>query len=89
MDTLQGSNEDLDRLFNITEVLTQHIWYWQMYIYMHTILAYLRDFVTYMRQVAIHTVDCMDAATTNVLSPDILQVEDLENMLRHIKSELP
>ena len=33
--------------------------------------------------------DYVDAATTNVLSPDILPVEDLRNMLRHIDSELP
>ena len=56
---------------------------------MHTILAYLRDSLTYMRQVAIHTMDYVDAATTNVLSSDILLVEDLRNMLRHIECELP
>ena len=33
--------------------------------------------------------DYVDAVTTNVLSPDILPVEDLTNMLRHIESELP
>ena len=60
-----------------------------MYIYMHTILAYLRDFLTYMRQVAIHMIDYVDAATTNILSPDILPVEDLRNMLRHIEFDLP
>ena len=85
---LQRSNEDLNRLFNITEVLTQCIRYQQMYIYMCTILAYLRDSLTYMRQVAIHTMDYVDAATTNILSPDILPVDDLRNMLRHIESEL-
>ena len=42
-----------------------------------------------MRQVAIHLMDYMDAATTNVLSPDIFPVEDLRNMLIHIESELP
>ena len=89
MDALQISNEDLDRLFNITEVLTQHIRYQQMYIYMCTILAYLRDSLTYLRQVAICMMNYVDAATTNVLSPDILPVEDLRNMLRHIESELP
>ena len=31
----------------------------------------------------------VDAATTNILSPGILPVEDLTNMLRHIESELP
>ena len=33
--------------------------------------------------------DYVDAATTNVLSLDILPVEDLRNMLRHIESQLP
>ena len=41
-----------------------------------------------MRQVAISTVDNVDAATTNILSPDIIPAEDLQNMLRHIESEL-
>ena len=85
MDALQRSNQDLDRLFNVTEVLTQHIRYQQMYIYMCTIL----DFLTYMRQIIIHTMDYADAATTNVLSPDILPVEDLRNMLTHMASESP
>ena len=49
MDVLQRSNEDLDRLFNITETLIQCIRYQQMYIYRHTILAYLREVLIYMR----------------------------------------
>ena len=88
IDALQRSNGDLNRLLNITEVLTQHIRYLQMYIYMCTILAYLGDSLTYMRQVAIHIMDYVDAATTNILSPDILPVEDLRSMLSHIESEL-
>ena len=87
MDALQRSNEDLDRHFNITEVLTQHIRYQQMYIYMHTILAYLRDSLTYMRQVAIHTMDYV--ATINVSSPDILPVAHLRDMLKNIECEWP
>ena len=81
-------NEDLDRLFNITEILTQCIRYQQMHIYMCTILAHLRDSFTYMRQVAIHIIDYVDAATTNALSPDILPVEHLRKMLTCIESEL-
>ena len=60
-----------------------------MFIYMHIIQAYLRDSLTYMRQVTIHMMDYVDTATTNVLSPDIFLVKDLRNMLRHIESELP
>ena len=52
-------------------------------------LAYLRDSFTYMRQVAIHMMHYVDAAITNILSPDTLLVEDLRNMLRLIESELP
>ena len=89
MDALQRSNEGVDRLFNITEVLTKCIRYQQMYIDMCTILAYLKHLLTYMRQVAIHTMDYVDASTMNVLSPDILPVADLRNMLMHIESELP
>ena len=89
MVALQRSNEDLDRLFNITETLMNYIRYQQMYIYMCTILAYLRDSHIYMRQVTIPMMDYVAAATTNVLSPYILPVEDLRNMLRLIESELP
>ena len=60
-----------------------------MYIYMLTILAYLRDSLTYMRHIVIHMIDYVDAATTNVLSSDILPVVDLKNILKHIESELP
>ena len=61
-------------MFNITEALTQHTRHQQMYIYMYNILAYLRDSLTYMRQIAIHMMDYVHAATTNILSPDILPV---------------
>ena len=40
--------------------------YQQMYIYMCTILAYLRGSLTYMMQVSIHTMDYVDAALTNI-----------------------
>ena len=60
-----------------------------MYIYMCAILASLRDSHTYMRQVAIHMNDYVDAANTNVLSSDIVPVAELRNMLKHIESDLP
>ena len=81
-------NEDLNKLFNSTEVLTQNTRYQQMYIYMHTILAYLIDYLIYMRQVAIHMMNYVNAVTTNILLPDIVPMEDLRNMLRYVESEL-
>ena len=56
---------------------------------MYILLAYLSDSLTYMRQVAIHMMGYVDVATTNVLSPDILPVEDLRNKLKHIELKLP
>ena len=89
IDALQRLNEDLNKLFNITKFPMQCIRCQQMYIYMPTILAYLRDSLTCMRQISIHMMDYVDAATTNIFSPNILPVEDLRNMLRHIESEIP
>ena len=81
MDALQKANEYMNILFNITDTLMQHLRYHQIYTYAHTILAYLRDCLTYMRQVATHTMDYVDAVMTNILSPDILPVEELRTML--------
>ena len=56
---------------------------------MYTMLASLRDSLTYMREVAIHMMDYVDAATSNILSPDILPMEALRGMLRLMESEPP
>ena len=42
-----------------------------------------------MREVTIHTTDYIDAATTGILSPHVLPVEDLREMLSHIEEMLP
>ena len=55
MGALQRSNEDLDRLFYITEVLTKYIRYQQMCIYMQTIIAYLR--LSHLHEASCHTHD--------------------------------
>ena len=36
-----------------------------------------------------HAMDYTDSATTGILSPHVLPVEDLQEMLMHIKTELP
>ena len=58
MDALQKVNKDVKILFNITDVLTQHLKYHQIYTYACTVLAYLNDCLTCMRQVATHTGLC-------------------------------
>ena len=38
-----------------------------------------------MREVTIHTMDYVDAATTGILSPHVLPVEDLRKMYYTLK----
>ena len=42
-----------------------------------------------MREVVLQTMDCVDAATTGMLSPHVLPVENLKTMLLHIEEMLP
>ena len=42
-----------------------------------------------MREVTIYMMDYVDAATTRILSPHVLSVEDLRKMLLHIEETLP
>ena len=51
-------------------------------------MANLMDSLYYMRQIVMHAMDYIDAASTGILSPHILPVEDLQEMLIHIKAEL-
>ena len=89
MDALQKSSQDINIILSITDVLIQCLRYHQIDTYAHTTFACLSDCFTYMKQVTTHTVDYVDAATTNVLSPNILPVKELKGMLRHIESQLP
>ena len=42
-----------------------------------------------MREVAMHTMDCIGAATTGIFSPHVLPGEELMKMLLYIEEELP
>ena len=42
-----------------------------------------------MREVDLHTMDYIAAATTGIFSPHVLPVEDLRTMLLHIEETLP
>ena len=42
-----------------------------------------------MREVTICIMDYVDAATTKMLSPHVLPVEDLRKMLLHIEETIP
>ena len=72
MDDFQKAYQNINVLLNITDVLTQCLSYHHIFTYAHIIFAYLRDYLTYIKQVATHTMDNVDTAKANILSPDIL-----------------
>ena len=76
-------------LHNITRSLYTSLNYLQIVLHIYSILANLRDSLYYIRQVTIHVMDYIDPATTGILSPHVLPVEDLQKMLTHIEEALP
>ena len=89
MDAVERTHQDITTLYNITSSLYTSQNYQQIVLYICSILANLRDSLYYMRQVTMHTMDYIDAATTGILSPHVLLVEYLQKMLIHIKEVLP
>ena len=86
---VQRTHNDVTTLFNITISIYTCINYQKILLHIHSILANLENSLYYMMQIAMHAMDYTDAATTGILSPHILPVEDLREMLIHIKAELP
>ena len=78
MQAIQKENKALNIIFNIIDSLPQHLRYQQIYTYAHTILAYLTDSLTCMRQVTTQPIDYIAAAISNILSPNILPVEETQ-----------
>ena len=88
MEGIERTQNDNTTLFNITSSIYTHMNYQQILLHICSILANLRDSLYYMRQIAMHVMDYIDAATTSMLSPYILPVEDLWEMPIHIEAEL-
>ena len=80
---------DVTTLYNITHSIHSSLSYQQIALHVHSILANLRNFLYSMREVAVHTMDYIDTATTGIPSPHVLPMEDLREMLSHIEETLP
>ena len=89
MNTAERSHQDITTLYNITHSLYSSLSYQQITLHVCSVLANLRDSLYYMREVTIHTMDYVGAATTGILSPHLLPVENLRKMLLHIEETLP
>ena len=89
IEVVERTHNGVTTLFKITSSIYTCIKYQQILLHFYSILANLRDFLYYMGQIAMHLVDYIDTATNGILSPHVLPVEDLWEMLIHIKAELP
>ena len=89
MEVVERTHNNVTTLFNITRSINTHINYHQILLHICSILFNIRVSLYYMRQIAMHAMGYIDAATTSTLSPHVLPVEDLWEILMHIKAELP
>ena len=77
MNAAEWMHNDVMTLYNITHSLHNSLSYQQIVLHIQSILANLWNSLYYMREVTIHTMDYIDAATKGILSPHVLPVEDL------------
>ena len=89
MNAAEKTHQDVTTLYIITHSLYSSLNYQQTVLHICSILATLLDSLYHMREVTIHTMNYIDAATTRILSPHVLPVEDLRKMLLHIEETLP
>ena len=89
MDKVDETSQDVNNLYNLTTLLATSLSYHQLVLYIRSVLANLRDFLSYIKTVSIHSMDYIDVSTTGMLSPHILPIMDLKKMLSHIEETLP
>ena len=86
---LTKSNQDIRALFNITNQLATQVQVQNIVLHLRAMLANLRDCLHFMKQLANHVLEYIDTATTGTLTPHLIPIPDLQQMLCQIESELP
>ena len=89
MDPTEKTHQDITTLYNIMHSLYTSISHQQIVLHIRSIFARLWDSLHYMQEIALHTMDHIDAVITGILSPHILPVQDLRKMLKYIEDTLP
>ena len=89
IDAVHSVAQDINNLFNVTSSLASSVNFNQMTLHLRSVFANLRDTMKYLRTISTHTMDYIDAATSGKLSPHILPIADLQQMLTHIATTLP
>ena len=89
IDKVDETAHDVNNLYNLTTSLATSLSYHQLILHIRSILANLQDSLSYIRTDSMHTMDHVDAATTETLLPHALPIMDLRKMLSHIEETLP
>ena len=77
----------VNNFYNITTSLATSLSYYQLVLHIRSVLANLWDLLSHIRAVSLHIMNYIDAAMTGTLSPHILPITDLKQMLSHIKNQ--
>ena len=89
MDKVDEMVNDVNNLYDLTTSLVTSLSYYQLILHIRSVLANPWDSLSYIRMVSMHTMDYVDAVTTGTLSPLILLITDIKQMLSHIEDALP
>ena len=89
MDRVDETVQDVNNLYNITTSLATSLSYYQLVLHIRSVLANLLDSLSYIKEVSIHIMDYIDADSTGIISPHILPIMDLKQMLSRIEEILP
>ena len=89
MDTTERTHQDITTLYNIMHSLYSSISYQQIVLHIRSIFVNYWDSLHYMREITLHTMDYINAATTEILLPHKLPAHDLRKMLKYIEDTLP
>ena len=89
MDRVDNMVHDVNNLYNITTSLSTTLSYYQLVLHIRSVLTILWDSLSYIRAVSICTMDYVNAATTGPLSPHILPITHLKQMMSCIEETLP
>ena len=89
MDKVDETVHDVNNLCNLTTSLVTSLSFHQLILHIRSVVVNLWDSLSYIRTVSMHTMDCVNAATTGTLLPHVLLIMDLKKMLSHIEETLP
>ena len=89
MDKVDDTSHDINNLYNLTMSLAINISFHQLILNIRSVFANLCNSLNYIQMVSTHTMDYIDAATSESLSLHLLPIVDLQKMLLHISDTLP